>query len=431
LDSFTNPTSSDNLDSVTVPHATQHANANDAIKNIQAELGTNPKGGSATVKARLDAVDTSLSAKAPIASPTFTGTVTIPAGASISGFAPLASPTFTGTVTIPSGASIAGYSALATQQPTYRNAIINGAFAVDQRNKGASQTFTAGAALAYSVDRFYGYCTGANVTGQRVATGASPYFYAYQFTGAASNTAVGFGTRLTQLDTYHFAGQTATLSAVLSSNALTSVTWTAYYANTADTFGTLASPTRTQIATGTFTITSTATRYSTQISIPSAATTGIEIVFSTGALVATQTLTISAVQLELGSIATPFENRSVSLETHRCQRYYFRAFPGATTKAITNGQANTTTTFTAQLPFPVTMRAVPSAIEQTGTAANYSFTNTAGTATALSAVPTYSALTTDSIGIFTGTVAAGLTAGSGGLFSTANAAAYIGFSAEL
>jgi hypothetical protein len=39
--------------------------------------------------------------KAPLASPTFTGTVTIPAGASISGFAPLASPTFTGTVTAP------------------------------------------------------------------------------------------------------------------------------------------------------------------------------------------------------------------------------------------------------------------------------------------------------------------------------------------
>jgi hypothetical protein len=38
---------------------------------------------------------------APLASPTFTGTVTIPAGASISGFAPLASPTFTGTVTLP------------------------------------------------------------------------------------------------------------------------------------------------------------------------------------------------------------------------------------------------------------------------------------------------------------------------------------------
>ena len=43
-------------------------------------------------------ITTALGAKAPIASPTFTGTVTIPSGASISGYAPLADPTFTGTV---------------------------------------------------------------------------------------------------------------------------------------------------------------------------------------------------------------------------------------------------------------------------------------------------------------------------------------------
>jgi hypothetical protein len=41
---------------------------------------------------------TSIALKAPLADPTFTGTVTIPAGASISGFAPLADPSFTGTV---------------------------------------------------------------------------------------------------------------------------------------------------------------------------------------------------------------------------------------------------------------------------------------------------------------------------------------------
>ena len=46
---------------------------------------------------------TNYSSVAGLESPTFTGTVTIPAGASISGFAPLASPTFTGTVTLPSG----------------------------------------------------------------------------------------------------------------------------------------------------------------------------------------------------------------------------------------------------------------------------------------------------------------------------------------
>ena len=41
---------------------------------------------------------------APLASPTFTGTVTIPAGAAISGYAPLASPAFTGTPLMPTGA---------------------------------------------------------------------------------------------------------------------------------------------------------------------------------------------------------------------------------------------------------------------------------------------------------------------------------------
>jgi hypothetical protein len=50
---------------------------------IETELGANPKGASATVKARLDANDTAVGLKAPIASPTFTGMVTIPTGADI------------------------------------------------------------------------------------------------------------------------------------------------------------------------------------------------------------------------------------------------------------------------------------------------------------------------------------------------------------
>ena len=119
-----------------------------------------------------------------------------------------------------------------------KNRIINGAMAVDQRNAGASQTFTAAAALAYSVDRWYGYCTGANVTGQRVQ-GATVGQYRYQFTGAASVTGIGFGQRIEQLNSADLAGTTATLSVDLANSLLTTVTWTAYYANTADTFGTL------------------------------------------------------------------------------------------------------------------------------------------------------------------------------------------------
>lgn len=48
--------------------------------------------------ARQDHVHPTDTTRAPLASPTFTGTVTIPAGASISGYAPLASPSFTGSV---------------------------------------------------------------------------------------------------------------------------------------------------------------------------------------------------------------------------------------------------------------------------------------------------------------------------------------------
>jgi hypothetical protein len=39
LDSFTNPSASDALDSVSVPHADQHANLNDAMEAVQAKLG--------------------------------------------------------------------------------------------------------------------------------------------------------------------------------------------------------------------------------------------------------------------------------------------------------------------------------------------------------------------------------------------------------
>jgi hypothetical protein len=53
--------------------------------------------------ARQDHVHGTDTTRAPLASPTFTGTVTIPAGASISGFAPLASPAFTGTPSLPTG----------------------------------------------------------------------------------------------------------------------------------------------------------------------------------------------------------------------------------------------------------------------------------------------------------------------------------------
>jgi hypothetical protein len=234
-----------------------------------------------------------------------------------------------------STADLTNYANLTTNQPTFRNVFINGGFAINQRTGSTSQTITAGAALAYTVDRWYAYCTGANITGARVA-GTAPSQYYYRLTGAASNTAVGFGQRIEAANCFHLAGQNVTLGINLASTSLTSITWTAYYANTTDTFGTLASPTRTQIATGTFAVTSTLGRKTATFTVPSAATTGIEIVFTGGALLGSQTLTFDDAQLELGSIATPFEQRPISTELALCQRYYEKSYdidtvPGTST----------------------------------------------------------------------------------------------------
>jgi hypothetical protein len=248
----------------------------------------------------------------------------------------------------------------------FKNRLINSSMVIDQRNAGASQTFTAGGVLAYAVDRWYGYCTGANVTGQQVA-GTGAIQNRYRFTGAASVTAVGFGQRIEQNNSYDLAGSTCTLSADLAISAtLTTVTWTASYATTtADTFGTLASPTVTQIATGTFTVTSTVTNFNAQITVPSAATTGIQIVFTVGALTAGLTWTVGNVQLEKGSTATSFDYRPYATELQLCQRYYAKTFPqtvapanGLGTNYFLGYSPNSTNPHTI-FKFPVTMRSSP------------------------------------------------------------------------
>ena len=111
---------------------------------------------------------------APLASPTFTGTVTIPAGASISGFAPLASPTFTGTPTLPTGTT-------ATTQATSDSStkLATTAFVKNQAYATlASPTFT-GTPLAptpTTSDNSTKVATTAFVKNQSYAPIASPTF---------------------------------------------------------------------------------------------------------------------------------------------------------------------------------------------------------------------------------------------------------------
>jgi hypothetical protein len=256
---------------------------------------------------------------------------------------------------------VSSFAISSTLTNSFRNVLMNGEMEIDQRNGGASQTITAGAALAYTIDRWYGYCTGANITGQRIG-GTAPNIFMYRFTGATSNTAVGFGQRIESSNSYHLAGQQVSLSAFISSSSLTSLTWTAFYANTADTFGSLASPTRTQIATGTFTISSSLDQKTATFTIPSAATTGLEIVFTGGALLGSQTLVFAAAQLELGTTVTPFERRPIGTELALCQRYYYRNTAGNPYGILANGWVYTSTTALVAVPLPIPMRTVPSSV---------------------------------------------------------------------
>ena len=108
----------------------------------------------------------------------------------------------------------------------------------------------------------------------------------------------------------------------MSTTSATTVTWTAYYPTTADSYGTFASPTRTSVATGTFSVTSTLTRFTANITLSSSNTNGLEIVFNVGSFTS-GTWTIGNVQIEGGSTASTFERRSIGLEYALCQRYYY------------------------------------------------------------------------------------------------------------
>jgi len=55
LDALTNPTPTDTLDSVTVPHADQHANANDAIEALETKVGIDGSADTASLDYRLAA----------------------------------------------------------------------------------------------------------------------------------------------------------------------------------------------------------------------------------------------------------------------------------------------------------------------------------------------------------------------------------------
>jgi hypothetical protein len=142
-------------------------------------------------------------------------------------------------------------------------------------------------------------------------------------------------------------------------------------------------------------------------------------------------LEVALVQIEIGSTRTNFNRagRTIQGELAACQRYYFRQTAGAAGQHFSNGNNETTTKAVFVMSFPTIMRIAPTALEQSGTAGDYSVRHQA-TSTTASAVPAFESASTYA-GIFTTTVASGLTAGNGCFSRPVNTSAFLGWSAEL
>jgi len=74
---------------------------------------------------------------------------------------------------------------------------------------------------------------------------------------------------------------------------------------------------------------------------------------------------LALVQLEAGSVATPFENVPFGVELARCQRYFYTMAAGAAALNIANGNYLSTTNVRGVLWHPTTMRVAPTLVVAT------------------------------------------------------------------
>jgi hypothetical protein len=153
----------------------------------------------------------------------------------------------------------------------------------------------------------------------------------------------------------------------------------------------------------------------------------------TGSLgIQSNTFDIWGVQVEAGSVATEFKRNANSLqgELAACQRYYYQWTPNASGEIAGVGFAETSTSALVFVQFPVTLRADPTGLVQSGTAADYSVRFGGGGIVNCSAVPSFNTGHQQGANIVL-TVASGLTLGQAVQSRAASTNGFLAWSAEL
>jgi hypothetical protein len=341
----------------------------------------------------------------------------------------------------------------------FRNRIINGDMRIDQRNAGASVTVTGSG--PYIVDRFFANkdTSGATVTAQQSSTAPTGFVNSILWTTstgsapAAGNdnfisqkiegtniSDLGWGTASAKTVTISFwvrSSVTGTYGVALRNSGGARSYVASYTISAANTFEqkTIAIPGDTS---GTWLTTSgigiwidwdlgcgtdrSTTAGTWQSGSYPGLTGGTKLVDTSGA-----TWYITGVQLEVGSVATPFERRPYGTELALCQRYYYKNInsSGGARNMFTLQPYNTTSCFGKMFDFPVQMRATPSINTSgtfTGSQANGSSAGS-GTFSTLRATTNFV-----EVNAFTGM--SGLVAGNASVV-IANDAAFVELSSEL
>jgi hypothetical protein len=138
--------------------------------------------------------------------------------------------------------------------------------------------------------------------------------------------------------------------------------------------------------------------------------------------------TVSKVQYEKDFV-TPYLPVSQVMDVLACQRVFVRFTGAATDNLVVSGIANNDTKAACTFQFPIEMRSKPTAISQTGVAADYEV-NYRAAATLCSSVPTFSAATTRTAKVNFWVPSSTLVAGEAALARLSVSNAYIDFSVE-
>ena len=142
---------------------------------------------------------------------------------------------------------------------------------------------------------------------------------------------------------------------------------------------------------------------------------------------------ITGVQVEVGPVATEFEQEDISITLAKCQRYLYKAGPGGAYERMGIASNLSTTTAEAYIYLPVAMRATPTLVAVTASEFAMYDSSVSGNIVACTGVVVESGGNANGqLMVLDTTVSSGLTAGgSSGLMTNNNTTAHITLDAEL